>query len=672
MVLQLLLVCLHSYIAAQTLEQLYPESASAELSVTGLPEEGQAARLLAEPAERYGIGMAQVRLSETSEGTRRDILVLTDNGSTPETTTGGGTYPDFGMTMDTRVSQFDAGADAVMGRWVTYGDTASVQEFAQVLRQRGVSLEVTENGLDAAWGLLNDDRHLLTVELGGFVMLFTAALLSASRATKTRAVRMLHGRRAPYPGSREFVHYAAYIAGSLIAVVAVWLLCSWLLWDGGQAFHSPGLLVLGTTAVCAVIACLLSGVALLVVMGANASLVDQFAGKRPLGLILLAGAVAGTLVLTGVLMSWERTAGQVERMNVAASSAALWQDQTEIYSTKLFDADEAVFQESLPAWKRLAHEVSSSGQLLLSSPERRCPLSSGQSPCLFVSNSYLEQADVLNRDGERIAPLDLAASDVGVIIPESLSAERSRIENAVRDWSGFQREMVAQECSTANLPSCAALDRDTQVKSVSSAANQTLPVFHGKSITALEGTTMSDPILVVVPDGGVVPSGDFHAAVASQGNELFMLPREELEGRITDLGLGPLVTALDKPGHTAEQQVAEAKLRLTESVMVLLAGLVASVVLTWVLVGIYCERRRRPLFVLHLHGARFGRRYAGYFATFLTTATTAVLASSAVSAGSLGPPFVAGATTILTLALLSIPALRINDQRFRADFIKRS
>lgn len=671
-VLQLLLFCLHSYTAAQTLERLYPESASAELSVTGLPEKEQAAHLLAESAESHGIGVAQVRISETSQGTRRDILVLTDNEGTPQATAGGGAYPDFGTALDTRVSRFDAGADAVLGRWAAYGDRASVQELAQVLRQQGFELEATERDLGSAWGLLSYDRHLLTVELGGFVMLFTAALLSASRATKSRAVRMLHGRRAPYPGIREFARYGAYIVGSLLAVVAVWLLCSWLLWDSGQVFHAPGLLVLGATAAAAAAACLLSGLALLVVMGVNANLVDQFAGKRPLGLILVAGAVAGALVLTGVLTSWQRTADRVDRMNTAAASAELWQGEPEIYATPIFGAEEAEFQESRPAWKRLADDVSSSGRLLLSFPERRCSLSPTQRPCLFVNESYLDRAGVLGRDGERIAPLDLTPSEVGVIIPEGLSAERSRIEEEVRDWSGFQREMVAQECSSSKLPSCSALDRDTRVESWSSASGQTLPVFHGKPLTALEGTAMSDPVLIVVPDGGLVPSGDFHGAMASQGNELFMVPRGELEERIADLGLDPLVTALDKPGHTAERQVAEARLRLAENVVILVVGLVAAVVLTWVLVGIYCERRRRPLFVLHLHGARFGRRYAGYFATFSTVAAVAVLASSGVSADVLSPPFVAGATTILALGLLSVPALRINDRRFRADFIKRS
>lgn len=671
-VLQVLLACLHGYIGAQTLERLYPLNASAEISITNIPMADTSSRVMADAATRYGVGLAQVRLTIEPDGTHRQILLLTENSNSPGLTTDGQSYPDFGASVITEVRRFDIDADTTPGRWVAYGDIGSVQSLVTELSQQGFSVEFAQNDLGTRLGLLAGDGILVVVQFAGFMMLLSAALLSASRATKTRSVRALHGRRAIYVGGREFAWYVAYIASTVVAVFVIWMLVAAALWGAGQTFGAPGLLVMGTIAGAGILASLLSAFALWIVMLVNVKLVDQFSGKRPLGLILITGSIACSIVFVGVLVSWERTAVAVERMEVGVESAALWTDRSETHSLRLIGVDQEVYEAVLPQWKAFSNHLSSAGQILLSYPEEKCSSLRLEAPCLFVSNSYLEQVDVRDARGERIPSFDLGRMGVGIIVPEGGNVEEEQVRAGARSWVEFQHDLsAAQECSEADLVNCDELGSDVDVQAIHSASDQTLPVFSGRFVAALEDTVMKDPVIVVLPDGGLAPSADFHLAAASQGRELYTLPRSDLQQSINSFGLQSLIFSINQPLDTAQGQTAEASIRLAESTVILVAGIFASTALTLVLVGVYCERRRRPLFVLHLHGATFQRRYSGYFVTFFGVASIAIIAMVGTVSDPFRPSLFAGILTILFLALVSVPALKINDQRFRADFIKR-
>ncbi|HIW98554.1 MAG TPA: hypothetical protein H9871_00255 [Candidatus Nesterenkonia stercoripullorum] len=176
----------------------------------------------------------------------------------------------------------------------------------------------------------------------------------------------------------------------------------------------------------------------------------------------------------------------------------------------------------------------------------------------------------------------------------------------------------------------------------------------------------------MLPSTGPVPSGDFHLAAVSSGNELFLTSRQTVEERVDDFGIGALVMGIEAPRDAARSEIARSALAVTQNVSIVITGIIGAAALVVAGAAIYCERNRRPLFVAFVHGEGFWRRYAPFMVQFLVIAAASyVVAVYGWNAAITVDRALPVAALLLGLGVIAVPALLSNDRRLRADYIKR-
>jgi len=91
-----------------------------------------------------------------------------------------------------------------------------------------------------------------------------------------------------------------------------------------------------------------------------------------------------------------------------------------------------------------------------------------------------------------------------------------------------------------------------------------------------------------------------------------------------------------------------------------------------VTIAVYCDRRKRPMFVELIHGYSFVRRHWRYLAGAAGLSVLGIgLAGLAGGSLARGRDVVVAAAFLAAQVVVSLVAIRIYETRFRADFIKR-
>ncbi len=658
--LEVVIVGIHGFLLADREATAYPLGATAIVDVLAVPAEPGPSAVLAAVAEEVGTPLARVRYGSDPQGTFR-TLAFTPSSAAPDPAQD---ERLFGFALRTRVDVFDA-ADEVVGRWLGFGTPEAAHRLSTELTARGFEVRVAaDDRLDRLRAWISADPTWLLVDLAGLLAVLVAALVSSSRASRIRAVRQLHGASVLATAAAELSRYALLALGASVAGLALWAALAAVGWGGRDIVTGPGAIVVAGVALAAAGSIVACAVAVAIAVRSSPTITSQLAGRRPLAIIQAVGAVAFVAVLAGCFVTASQVGSSTARLAAAISAQELWANEPDARSIALANTSESVVQANLGAWSRLVDEVRARDRLLLSYPERSCALALDERPCLFVDETYLEEAGLpLGREAAAALAGSTGVPTVHVLVPPSARADPSAIAAQIRSWVGLQRDLRCAERGCDPSTTAAArveVVRDTE-------GDRAVPVYSSRFL--LEGAVAVDPILVVVPAD--VVSADFTLAAASSGNLIFFAPGDELAAMVDEVGVRALVFSIDRPIDLAAGAALEARIELARYGTVLIAGLALAAALMVVLAAAYVERRRTPLFLLFLHGASFARRYAPFFLTLAAGVSAALLASLAIGSGA-GPVDLATRLALgAALGLATIPVLLVHERRFRADFLKR-
>lgn len=677
---QLLAAALYGYMAAAQIEEVFPDGAQGDIAITSAHGSDTPVEDLSRAVKEGRVAAGKVTYAETSGVTLRTIEVL--RGS-PDAPSPGwfpqGEFPTFGLNQATDLRWFDAeghGED-VVGRWIIDGTAEQLSQMAERLQSSGFELEVRHNGLAERADAFRQTTPLV-IQVGGLGMIFAAALLSASRSTRVRTVGEIHGAHPAVPVAVEAFRYVRFAGIAALSTAVVWTAAAVVGWGTGQLWAQPGLMVLVVIGVTAVLAALVSAAAVVVVATVVRRPLERIRGVRPYRTLQTAAAAVCCVVLVGTVIAVGNAQQATTRLDSGRAALSVWEHEPDIQALTLYGASEDVVVDHYGEWERFVAAAADRGELLINELESPCQIGDGTQSCLYVNAEYLRRAEVKRADGQRVLPEALDGKAVTVLHPGA-TGDAGAVEQQAEERAEFQAHMreILGACEsgqegTGQGEPCPEHTEIPAVNSLPLASGQSMPVYSGNPGLTIDESSLVDPLLVVLPSTGPVPSGDFHLAAASSGNELFLTSRQTLEERVDDFGIGALVMGIEAPRDAARSEITRSALVVTQNVSTVITGIIGAAALVVAGAAIYCERNRRPLFVAFLHGDGFWRRYAPFMAQFLVIAVASyVVAVYGWNAAITVDRVLPVAALLVGLGVIAGPALLSNDRRLRADYIKR-
>lgn len=639
-----------AWMFAISVEHQYPSGADGEISVASISN-GSHGDTLAESAARHNVVLAQVTHAAEDGQPHRVIALLTHGaelGST-DAPTADQPYPDYGFNATTVVETLDTSDPSALGRWIAYGDHGNIRALITDLTEAGLGVSgelVTASSLAS----LYFTSPLWMMQAAGLAITFVAALVSASATTRIRAVQSLHGRRWALTIGQEALRYGVFAIAAGAAGWLVWTVVGLLAWSGGQTFGFAGGVFTAAVAIPVAIAVAVCTAAVILTALLVSRILDQVKGRRPLGLIFWAAAATLLVTTTGSFIGLGFAQSSSAQASAARATAERQLAAPDGYTISLWGSAESAVHKVLPAWRSFIDAADQSGNLLLSAYESRCSLIATQRPCVIVNETGAKALGIA-QDVE-------AASGVRLLAPENARVDLPALTASVQQR--LELEQSLDELDQIPTPRAGAVEIQTSTLP----DGYTIDLFTTGSPVEAD-TTVTNPVVLIVPVE--VISANTHYSWTSQGAERFLYPsKRALTETLREHDAGDLVSSIERPEDAATARLIESNRMLTQYAVISTVTLAGVLVLGTLLATVYCERRRQPLFVEHVHGAPILQRYGSHFVLLIAVSTVALLLvpGANLAAWSLR------AGVVLLLLLASAITLFVRDRTLRADTIK--
>lgn len=617
---------------AITAEERFPSGADAEFTISSATNAD--ANTLAKLASQNGVSLAQATYASENGRPHRVITILTEGDGTEGGPSTSHAYPDYGFDASTQVQPAQTHALSPLGRWVAYGADDNIEQLVADLPTSGFTVF---SGGPVGIGRLASDyfaNPVWMVQLAGVAIAFVAALVSAQASTRIRAVGAMHGRPTSHMVADEIGRYSGYAAMLGGIGWLAWVAIGFIGWGGTQTFGFAGSVftaILTCSVLGSVIACSLAVVFTAIsVPGA----LDQIRGKKPLKLTYWAAAITLLITLSGAFVSLGYTQSAATHVSESRASAQRLTSSPEGFTISLWGSDEEAVHNILPDWSRFIDDSDRRGRLILTSFEPVCDSLDTTRPCVFVNGNA---ARILGIDEPR-------DGRVHISIPEADTNSEERLKKSLHEYLKFEHELNARDGIRVTSYGLDDIDLATNPDGYSVDINMDLHSLptDGK---------VTDPVIIVVPVDAI--SANTHYSWTSLGFEVFSFPNanaltDSLHGHDAD----NLVAWVERPQDSAEARAIAATRELTQFSIVSIVTLCGVFTIGILLAIVYCEERRRPLFVQHLHGARLSARYSPYFAVVFGVGILGLILNPGSNAtawgmrlGMLGILSVAGAMT---------------------------
>lgn len=633
-------------IFAMNAEELFPSGPDAELTISSAENADTAA--LADLAAQHHVSLAQATYASDEDGPHRIITVLTQG----DDTTGGlpveHPYPDYGFDADTEVRVAEDYTFSPLGRWIAFGTGEHIEQFVAELSASGFTIFFSDS-VDAGRLLRNYfATPFWMLQAAGVAVTFVAALVSAQASTRIRAVGAMHGRTTGQMVGIEVGRYAVYAAALGAIGWLAWAATGLVAWHGGQTFGFAGT-VFSVILVSAVLASvILTSLAVVVTAVAVPGLLDQLNGKRPLRLTYW--AAVGTLLVT--LSGAFASLGYAQS---AATNASDFRDHAEQllsspegFTIGLWGSDEAAVHNVLPQWRRFIDESDRQGTLRMTGYEPACDTLETALPCVFVNATAARDMGID----------DVQHGHIRLTLPEAEKSNEVQLRESLHEFLQFEQEIDAQDSITTTAYGVDDIDITTN------------PDGHSIDVNTASGSPsgggkVTDPIIVTVPVDAV--SANTHYAWTTSGSEIFSYPSAgALVASLDEHEAGELVGWVERPRDKAEAQAIAATRELTHFTVISVVTVSGVFILGILLAIVYCEHRRRPLFVQHLNGARLPARYGPYFVAVVGIGLLSLLMIPGIDALTWGMRL---GVVVLLIAAGAV-TVYVRDRTLRADTIK--
>ncbi len=585
---------------------------------------------------------------------------------------GGSTYPAFSArTTTTIVAASDITTEDLRGRYVT---DATGGQLTQILTE-----------LDAAGILAQDDTVgvpgllVYSVAQGNLappfvIMVFLLGLAisySVARNRKVHALRALHGyRRTSILGSEIGSATATFAVGLVgLLVVGLPVLAVYNGLRQGPRF-------LGVV-----------GVTMLVLYLAVVTLVATAVWSLPrtkIPLVLkgeqvpvrngVLAAVAQIAVLAIVLATTSAAMDRIEAIQQNLQASDQWADGDPLYALRLgVSGTREDDLRAAPALGTVVTELEDAGQVLLVSNTAQAGAGADTSVepeggnSLLVNNAYLSRQVVRADDGRRITDLPTGKDQFTLLVPRSYDGDPQQLLQRYADY--FRDFSCTVGRAEGDTVTC-----DPQGTVVRTAPGQHLFIYNGTSFLPAElqpPDTLCDPVVAVVAAQSELLAPLQYLSWSSQDDVLFSDPAA-LDDGLQQQGIAGAFQGVDNAADAVATARALSERELQMDAFSLPLGWAALVLASIVMAMVYCDRRKRPMFVELIHGYSFTARHRTYLAAGLLLSLLGVGA-----AGIGGQSFTSGRDLLAATAFvavqfaISLTAVRIYETRIRADFIKR-
>ncbi|NEB14174.1 hypothetical protein G3I32_36020 [Streptomyces coelicoflavus] len=541
---------------------------------------------------------------------RRRHLYLTADGPRADWLDGG--YPAFspGQTTVTHALSDIADRDP-RGLYYLYGDSAAVEPFMGLLKKHGFTASVvapaSTEQLSFAYGDSALAGSLIVVALVLVTVTGAGVLLNA----KSYGVLRLHGLSLPSIFARDLRRLVRFWAAALSAVtVASTALLAWynhLAW-----FWLFALLTAATAAVFTLLtlAAHAGMLALTARSGILAALKGEFPARSTAAAAYLVRIPAMLLAL-GIAAAVVQAGQDLGRREDALSVYEQAQDTSSIRLNGYLGAPDSLrkLEAKVGTWLR---QSDADGQLILAGREDIRRSRDGQhipaGALMVVNETFLEHQEILDGSGRRVPADTGGVGEVLLLVPQHLAAYADRLESMVPSLvSPSDPDRVTPE-------HIGVLPTEDQQRLFTYNARGTYQPGRDR---ASDESYLTDPVVIVVPNGTEYISDKGYTAYASQRSILFPDPADITAG-IEARGLHNEVIATTPVAADAAQAIRDIttdfRLRLFNLAVALAVLLVTGVSV----VIVHTRKNAQRIFARFIHGW-----------TFLTT-HRALLAAEAV------------------------------------------
>lgn len=630
---------------------------------------------LASAADGLGINIFKVQ-PDPSDSMQARILYAFVGDPDRFAAHGGYDYPTF-SNQQVRTTVLPAAqitTEDLRGRYVTSADAGQLTDLLNTLDGAGLRAEADGVSRLLLIGFSAGQGNLAGAVLVMLIALALAVFYSVSRNRKIYALRALHGHR-PVDNVRFEVGAATMTFGTgLLALLALIIPV--------LGFYNQFRQALRFLRVLAVMVVLLYLVLIVLVLIAMWSLPRMhipaiIKGEQAARRNGILAAVVHVIVLTIVIVT---SAGSMDRITAVRASLEVsdrWLQDSPLYALRVAPS-ETSYEDQVRAADGFGTTLSgleSTGEVLLVSYDsERLPDSTpdaggvDDAASLIVNNEYLRRQEVRDPQGQRITDVTETPGAFTLLIPDTYRGDRDQLLARYTNYfADFACLVGRDEDDPFTCQPHGAV--------IATAAGQELFAYNGTEFLPAQmqhdPVTLTDPIIVVAPIASGLISPVLHMSYASQ-DDLFFGDPAALEAALREHGISSVFQGIDNATDAVATSRALSQRQLQRDIVSLALGWAALILATIIMAAVYCDRRKRPMFVQLIHGYSFTERHWGYFTAIVLLSLIAV--GLADLAGSLGHSrdMVAAAAFVLVQATIAAVAIRAYESRFRADLIKRS
>ncbi|MBF6467204.1 hypothetical protein IU427_18735 [Nocardia beijingensis] len=278
---------------------------------------------------------------------------------------------------------------------------------------------------------------------------------------------------------------------------------------------------------------------------------------------------------------------------------------------------------------------------------------------LVVNNNYLLENCVLDLQNSCVRDLRISDLEMTLLIPESMKEQVGDIVQRYLNLVVFQQRIQGTP-----------VDDDIKPRLIFAKSGQDL--FTYRAATALDGSFVRDPVLLVTTSSARLLSDDFYSAKSSSAEALF-IDQDDLGNELNGSALNSLLQYCYSIKDQSLQDISEFETASRNQLIGLAITIIAGTVASSFLALLYCSRNRKILFLEQIHGYPFLRRHSkiafGLTLGCTTTFAGVAIGNSALSSGVYG---LLAAGIIITDILVAASFIAVYETRSHASWLKRT
>lgn len=659
-----------------SIDEAQPAGTQSAFSVTAVntPTKGVAVDAISSTADNLNLNIFKVQPAP-QDSTKSRILFAFIGNSTAFESHGGFDYPAFSAQgVTTKVAPASRlTTEDLRGRYVTDATAGQMTSLLALLGNKGIEAKNDTVGLPSLL-IYSVQRGNLA---GSFVIvalaLGLATFYSVTRNRKVHALKDLHGyRRLANLRTEVFGATATFVVGAAsLLLIVLPLLAVYNHFHQGIRFFS----VLGVT-----MAVVYMAVVVLVAIGMwllpRIAIPQVLKGEQGLLRNGVLAAVAQVAILAIVLATTSASMNRVEAINASLGVSDFWSQGAPLYALRLgvSGSHEDDVRDS-SGFAAVVTDMERANQALLvsyagqgSPDDTTAPDGPEGNNSLIANNEYLERQVVRSDEGQRITALQATKDAFTLLIPRSYNGDPQELLQKYSEY--FRGFACTIGRSDDDKFSC-----DPQGSIVFTQPGQDLFTFSGTSFFPAElqrdPLFLKDPIIAVVSANSGLISPFQYFSYASQDDVLFSDPAA-LRDALQRQGISGSFQGIDNAADAVATSRALSKQELRMDAFSLPLGWAVLILASSIMAMVYCDRRKRPMFVELIHGYSFTSRHWRYLVagSLLSLAGIGVAAVAGKNLTS-GREITAAGALFTAQLVITLAAVKIYESRFRADFIKR-